>query len=241
MHDESLGSQGGLIYNRARELHPRLGRFMQRDPLGYVDGMSLYQYLNSHPVMATDSLGLREKVVGRTSRSRLLISDLVAETTIIWIRRAIGYDDECDCDRLAYDYWEENWFAFANLYATETHVEINVFGPPELQLVNDDNEFRVRKHVYTYSNLEGEISVEKDRIFPIDGWETYNCMNDEEYTQFLMDRALLIQEFNRQVDDARKRLEAAKSWVEGYRGSKPLSGPDTPLRPPPPPKPPLRT
>ena len=38
MHDEELpwGHGGGLIHNRARTLHPRLGRFMQRDPLGYV-------------------------------------------------------------------------------------------------------------------------------------------------------------------------------------------------------------
>jgi RHS repeat-associated protein len=38
MHDEETD----LIYNRARMLHPILGRFIQRDPLGYVDGMSLY-------------------------------------------------------------------------------------------------------------------------------------------------------------------------------------------------------
>ena len=38
MHDEETG----LIQNRRRMLHPRLGRFMQRDPLGYVDGMSVY-------------------------------------------------------------------------------------------------------------------------------------------------------------------------------------------------------
>jgi RHS repeat-associated protein len=33
-----------LIYNRNRMLHPTLGLFIQRDPLGYVDGMSLYGY-----------------------------------------------------------------------------------------------------------------------------------------------------------------------------------------------------
>jgi RHS repeat-associated protein len=35
MHDEVVD----LIHNRARTLHPRLARFTQRDPLGYVDGM----------------------------------------------------------------------------------------------------------------------------------------------------------------------------------------------------------
>ncbi len=39
-HDE----EADLIYNRARMLHPRLARFTQRDPLGYVDGMSAYAY-----------------------------------------------------------------------------------------------------------------------------------------------------------------------------------------------------
>jgi RHS repeat-associated protein len=39
-HDEETD----LIYNRARMLHPRLARFTQRDPLGYVDGMSVYAY-----------------------------------------------------------------------------------------------------------------------------------------------------------------------------------------------------
>lgn len=32
----------GLVYNRARMLHTTLGRFVQRDPLGYVDGLSRY-------------------------------------------------------------------------------------------------------------------------------------------------------------------------------------------------------
>ena len=46
MHDEEfeVGANATLIYNRARTLHPGLGRFMQNDPLGYVDGMSMYAY-----------------------------------------------------------------------------------------------------------------------------------------------------------------------------------------------------
>jgi RHS repeat-associated protein len=59
-----IGHQGlyhdtatGLVYNRARMLNPTLGRFMQRDPLGYVDGMSVYQYVGSNPLSRRDSMG----------------------------------------------------------------------------------------------------------------------------------------------------------------------------------------
>jgi RHS repeat-associated protein len=53
MHDEELG----LVYNRARMLHPTLGRFIQRDPLGYVDGMGLYEYVRSSPSVLNDPQG----------------------------------------------------------------------------------------------------------------------------------------------------------------------------------------
>ena len=44
-------------FGRSRMYHPSLGRFMQRDILGYVDGMSLYQYAGSNPIVATDPMG----------------------------------------------------------------------------------------------------------------------------------------------------------------------------------------
>jgi RHS repeat-associated protein len=53
MHDE----ESGLVYNRNRMLHPGLGRFMQRDPLLYVDGISLYQYGQSGPIGNLDPNG----------------------------------------------------------------------------------------------------------------------------------------------------------------------------------------
>ncbi|MCC6680457.1 MAG: hypothetical protein IT445_06090 [Phycisphaeraceae bacterium] len=52
-HDE----ESGLVYNRARMLHPRLGRFMQRDPLGYVDGMATYTYRLNNPNQHVDPFG----------------------------------------------------------------------------------------------------------------------------------------------------------------------------------------
>jgi RHS repeat-associated protein len=53
IHDE----ESGLVYNRERMLYPTLGRFMQRDPLEYVDGADSYQYQQSSPLIGGDSLG----------------------------------------------------------------------------------------------------------------------------------------------------------------------------------------
>jgi len=43
--------------------HPTLGRFAQRDPKGYVDGMSLYEYVRSSPLTKVDPDGTEFHVV----------------------------------------------------------------------------------------------------------------------------------------------------------------------------------
>lgn len=40
----------GNYFFRARSMHPMLGRFMQKDPLLYVDGMNLISYVNNNPI-----------------------------------------------------------------------------------------------------------------------------------------------------------------------------------------------
>jgi RHS repeat-associated protein len=44
---------------RHRVLVPELGRWTRRDPIGYVDGVDLYEYVGGHATISTDSLGLR--------------------------------------------------------------------------------------------------------------------------------------------------------------------------------------
>ncbi len=46
-----------FYYYRNRYLDSRSGRFIQRDPKGYVDGMGLYEYVRSNPTNLTDPFG----------------------------------------------------------------------------------------------------------------------------------------------------------------------------------------
>jgi hypothetical protein len=46
-----------IMYYRARYYDPETGRFMQRDPLEYISGTSLYEYVNSNPKSFLDPFG----------------------------------------------------------------------------------------------------------------------------------------------------------------------------------------
>jgi RHS repeat-associated protein len=46
-----------LQYYRARYRDSQLGRFISRDPIGYVEGGNVYQYVQSQPTIAVDPTG----------------------------------------------------------------------------------------------------------------------------------------------------------------------------------------
>ena len=52
------GDPRQIYYYRRRNYDPFHARFMQRDPLGYVDGMNLYEYVRSRPTVLVDPNGL---------------------------------------------------------------------------------------------------------------------------------------------------------------------------------------
>lgn len=49
--------ESALYYYRARYLNPALGRFMNPDPKGFIDGMNLYEYAMSNPLRYVDPRG----------------------------------------------------------------------------------------------------------------------------------------------------------------------------------------
>ena len=67
-------AETGLYSVRNRFYHAPLGRWLQRDPLAYVDGMSLYEYCAGMSVSVVDPSGLGalgkflDQLFGRTAR-----------------------------------------------------------------------------------------------------------------------------------------------------------------------------
>lgn len=63
-----LDVETGLYYYRARYYSVTLGRFLQPDPAGFVDGLNLYAYVGNDPLNFVDPTGL----AGEESFSRFL-------------------------------------------------------------------------------------------------------------------------------------------------------------------------
>lgn len=55
---QRIDSETGLYYYKMRYYSPKLGRFLQADPIGYGDGMNMYNYVGNTPLSMTDGLGL---------------------------------------------------------------------------------------------------------------------------------------------------------------------------------------
>ena len=53
-----FNEDSGLYTVRFRTYSPMLGRWLERDPAGYVDGANTYAYLNSGPIGSVDPTGL---------------------------------------------------------------------------------------------------------------------------------------------------------------------------------------
>jgi RHS repeat-associated protein len=79
--DEAAGSQrtdelSEPMQFRNRDYSMSLGRWMQKDPAGFVDGMSLYQYAGNAPAARVDPLGLQDQPTATPAKLRRIGIDV---------------------------------------------------------------------------------------------------------------------------------------------------------------------
>lgn len=85
--------------NRNRSYDPKHGRWLQRDPAGYVDGANLYQYVRSKPTGLTDALGLRPM-----SKDESTILDSLED--LVRKARSVGDHDFADALTVVISDWK---------------------------------------------------------------------------------------------------------------------------------------
>ena len=70
-----------LYHYKAREYSPELGRFLQNDPLGFVEGPNMYSYVANEPVNSTDPDGLQAAAeAAQRARTRAQLNDGVNDS-----------------------------------------------------------------------------------------------------------------------------------------------------------------
>ena len=97
-----------LYHYRARAYDPLHGRFLQRDPAEYVDGMNLYEYVRSTPTGLTDPTG-RQAI---DPQSITLLNEVLKGTRveIHFERGAMHSHIARNTAREAYYIWRDNRF-----------------------------------------------------------------------------------------------------------------------------------
>lgn len=65
-------SESGLYYYKLRYYSPKLGRFLQPDPIGYGDGLNLYGYCDNDGLNRHDPIGLKSPPAGEKTSSAVV-------------------------------------------------------------------------------------------------------------------------------------------------------------------------
>ena len=91
---ERFSEKTGSIYLRNREYDVKAGGFLQKDPLGFVDGPSQYSYGEANPITNIDPLGTDTTTTGKTWFGKTFGTPLDNLTFGLYSgTQAIGYSD----------------------------------------------------------------------------------------------------------------------------------------------------
>lgn len=59
-----MTDSNGLVFMRARYYNPRIGRFLNADPIGFAGGMNWYAFCGNNPMAKVDPSGLQDAMAG---------------------------------------------------------------------------------------------------------------------------------------------------------------------------------
>lgn len=140
-----LDPETGLQYSRFRYYHPQLGRFVNRDPIGYRGGMNLYAYVGGRVTGFVDPSGLKEPYYhppylppppGHPNHSQYM-ADLEAYETQVMLNSAYehggywGYGTVATLDFMAQGHghvvsWmAEPWMDSATVWQNSSHLPLH--------------------------------------------------------------------------------------------------------------------
>ncbi|MCD0419633.1 DUF6531 domain-containing protein [Rubrivivax sp. JA1024] len=125
--------ESGLHYNWHRHYDPTLGRYTQPDPLGFVDGASIYAYAKSSPTIETDPTGLQGRGIVWPKPPTLVPPFPAPKTPGAWklmwklgqlcLRIASGQGGNDDDPKGCYARWEQESDACRARYQETTHFD----------------------------------------------------------------------------------------------------------------------
>ncbi|MCP4592281.1 MAG: hypothetical protein GY842_16230 [bacterium] len=116
-----LGDVHQIQYNRARSYDLTHGRWLQRDPAGYMDGMNLYQYLRSRPTFLLDPSGMLSNdeflaLAKRVAESARFCDEFsmtndermyIARTAVQLVTRSAQFKELIEAGSQSVEFWEK--------------------------------------------------------------------------------------------------------------------------------------
>lgn len=117
--------ESGLWYYRNRMYSAELGRFLQRDPAGYVDGLNLYAYVLNNPLRYTDPNGLAVKATAQVAYDTVkFANDYIAAPLVNPVLYNVVAPTINQFNSLV-----ETGIDFSNKYIGTTDQDLAAFGP----------------------------------------------------------------------------------------------------------------
>lgn len=218
-----LEEESNLHYYRARYYSASLGRFIERDPLGYVDGMGLYSYTQSNPVNFVDAFGME-----RQSPLEGMRGDQIIQPELTLIEKA---------QKAALGKILGKLLGKAS-QLLKVRSSMHMFALPGLKYCPEDVDEALRELRQEYDDLQGNIDEAfEDRQTDWSGFdELYRRYsgNGLVFDKDSFDRQQLerqrradtqlyqtkTNELRRSYEGSKKQLESFKAWIESSKEAK---------------------